>query len=379
MGKQARFARKGLLATWLHSTFWEDAVHVELLDWTLYEMKTCFYRKHLELLPKRFHIVDLKRWLADSLDCYDYLTWKDKCFTGPPEAARTCEKTDSQHKCIRRISARYCPTKNLERRAARAVERIGQADGPGPGCVYDIPPQHFQCWTCIEFLQAVTKSIEGLTLVPAYLFTCVDCGGDKEPVNLGHGDSSAMFDEVVEAVASDAFDASRRRVEHKTECVGVAIQRSGHHHAWLCVKRGEPMPPEKVQNARGIHVLLDEETASVLEYSAQTAISRVGKQILRRKRGVSMGSPLSPARSGLVCRREERRFLRGDTWAAWGTPHLRHLGIPLHKLRFLVRIADDDCAGSSLHCGTCLSRLGRQVFTKRRWFTRATSLDQRSR
>ena len=87
------------------------------------------------------------------------------------------------------------------------------------------------------------------------------------------------------------------------------------------------MLPERVQQVRGISILLDEETAKVLDYSAQTAISRMGKHVIRRKRGASMGSPLSPAKSGLVYREHECNLLRDDPWEACGLSHLRALGL----------------------------------------------------
>ena len=56
-----------------------------------------------------------------------------------------------------------------------------------------------------------------------------------------------------------------------------------------------------------------------------------------------MGSSSSPAKSGLVYRRKERRFYRrGLGGEKWKAARARASGIPLHKMVLQVRIADDD-------------------------------------
>ena len=76
-----------------------------------------------------------------------------------------------------------------------------------------------------------------------------------------------------------------------------------------------------------------------------------------------MGSSPSPAKSGLVYRDRERKFLLSeDFWDRWGLSKLKNLGIPLHRLATMVRIADDDAAISSVLCSECVSKLGSSVY-----------------
>ena len=86
----------------------------------------------------------------------------------------------------------------MERLAARATECLGQSDGAGSGNAAHRPPQHFQSWSVNQFLTSVANIIEELEIVPGVVDTCVNCGCPKEPLNASHGDSSAMFDEVLE-------------------------------------------------------------------------------------------------------------------------------------------------------------------------------------
>ena len=69
-----------------------------------------------------------------------------------------------------------------------------------------------------------------------------------------------------------------------------------------------------------------------------------------------MGSSPSPAKSGLVYRDRERKFLLSeDCWDKWGLSKLKNLGIPLHRLAMMVRIADDDAAIIGVMCRLCFS------------------------
>ena len=105
------------------------------------------------------------------------------------------------------------------------------------------------------------------------------------------------------------FSKMRRRVEHATGYRAVAIQRSGKHHAWLALRGTDLTPTARQQQVRGIHMMENERTQRILRYTAETNMSRVGAKVTRRKRGVSMGSSPSPAKSGVVYRHQERRFL----------------------------------------------------------------------
>ena len=89
----------------------------------------------------------------------------------------------------------------MERLAARACERLGQADGARAGNAARRPPRHFQSWSVQDFLSATKNVIEDMLFIPGAIDTCVSCEKSKAPLNASHGDSSAMFDEVEESAA----------------------------------------------------------------------------------------------------------------------------------------------------------------------------------
>ena len=80
-----------------------------------------------------------------------------------------------------------------------------------------------------------------------------------------------------------------------------------------------------------------------------------------------MGSTQSPAKSGVVYRAKERRFLTctdpsQDAWKLWGLEKLRDTGIPLRRVAMMTRIADDDAAVSSVLCKNCVAGMGSAVY-----------------
>ena len=75
-----------------------------------------------------------------------------------------------------------------------------------------------------------------------------------------------------------------------------------------------------------------------------------------------MGPTEFRAKSGVVYRDEERAFLESpDSWERWVLQALKHLGIPLHRLANMCRIADDDLALSSCLCPACTGNMGAGV------------------
>ena len=160
-----------------------------------------------------------------------------------------------------------------------------------------------------------------------------------------------MFDEILEEEVNSSFTAMKARVEASSGCIAVAVQRGGKHRAWLTEcqwvgRRRQPLS-QRQQQVKGIRVIRNEVTARVLKYVGVTNVSRVGRHFFRRRRGVAMGSTQSPAKSGVVYRAKERRFLTctdpsQDAWKLWGLEKLRNTGIPLRRVAMMTRIADDD-------------------------------------
>ena len=92
-----------------------------------------------------------------------------------------------------------------------------------------------------QFLTSLVNIREELEIVSGAGDTCVACKGPKEPLNAAHGDSSAMFDEVLETKEDASYRRMRRRVEAATGCVSVTLQRTGKHRSWPTAlgRRGE--------------------------------------------------------------------------------------------------------------------------------------------
>ena len=76
-----------------------------------------------------------------------------------------------------------------------------------------------------------------------------------------------------------------------------------------------------------------------------------------------MGASSSPAESGIIYRAHERRFLHHRRlWQRLGLARIASWGIPLRKLFFAARIADDGLMGSSVLCPSCVSRVGQLTY-----------------
>jgi hypothetical protein len=174
---------------------------------------------------------------------------------------------------------------------------MGARDGVPSGDPAGRRPHHFQRWTTESFCDAVCECLNGMHFIPDFFSVCAVCGQDKDLLSLGHGDSSAMFDEVLEQESLGAFDELRTRVEERTQTVAAAVQRSGNHRAWLT---SDGDLTERQQQTRGIHLVPYDHARQLLNYTAETNYSRVGKHVIRREKGVAMGSPQSPCKSGLV-------------------------------------------------------------------------------
>lgn len=360
-GRSGAVCHQNLLSVWLHKTFFRDPDHIEVTNLSVYEMKAGIYRIHLQMVPDEFQVHSFARWIADSCDAVDFLAYKEKCFAGEGDCVRTCEKAAEQHECIRRISTRFLPTKGAEQLAARASECIGKADGTHPGDARGRRPHHCQVRSCEEFMTATRNILEQLIYIPGLVDTCAACGGPKGPTSVAHGDSSAMFDEVEEDEALRNYDDAADRVSVRTGTNGVAVQSGVKPRSWLTSVT--PLSARQ-QKARGIRVISNEKTRKLLEYDARSALSRIGRRVLRRRKGVAMGSPQSPSKSGFVYRGHERRFLLtpGRAWQLLGLQRLQNLNIPLHKLLQSVRIADDDLTCSSVLCPTCTGAVGSKIY-----------------
>lgn len=258
------------------------------------------------------------------------------------------------HLCFRRISANMLPVQKFERQAARAVEAFGRDAGRGPGGLE--AADHFQVWSVDEFVSRMFSAFRHLIILRPYLDECIQCHSRKGLVSLAHGDSSQMYDEVVESVVSDSFEeqSAREIAKRRPNTVTVSTGRRGRSFM------GGSVHPKKGKKRPGMRVWTRPLVSRMLKFSAKTAVSRVGKHVFRRLRGVTMGGSLSPAKAGQVYRHFERRFLRSRAaWRRWGMACLQHQPPgPISRVVSAVRIADDDIAMSAVHCATCLARLG---------------------
>lgn len=355
---------RGFLYTWFDRIFWHDDDHIEHLDLTPDQMRYRLYWLHLAHVPEEFQIKSWKAW--ESADVSDYIEPKEKCFSA---GCRTCTKAldDPCHKCFRRISSHLLPTKNLERTAARCVECLGKHDGRNPITPGDEDVDHYQVWNCDDFTDGVKRGLSGLEFLPEFLNVCIECRGPKGLVSFSHGDSSAMYDAIREEETVSCFDKSRRRVECRTQKTGVTIMSGRHHHAFLAGgPRDGERRPHRVRNRRllGSRFIGNKKTRSILVYSGVACFSRIGRHVFRRKQGVTMGGPLSPAKSGLVYRQRERTFNRHPRrWNMWSMGRLQGLGRPMRCFTFAVRIADDDFVASSVHCPACTGKKLEKVYT----------------
>ena len=222
------------LACWLRQEFFEDPDHVELLYWIPESVRCHLYLMHLMLLPARIHVFDWGKW--SGCEFYSYLTFKEKC---PVDGLRTAQKPVGQHRCVRRASASFLPVRAAELLAARGMEAMAKADGYGPTDRLDRDPHHHQVFSCQELVTAIQLMFYEMEFFGDCLTCCALCHGGKPPPVAVHGDSSAMYDEVLEAVVEEEYEKMKQRGSNRTgghQAVGV--QRDGNHQAYLC-GRGE--------------------------------------------------------------------------------------------------------------------------------------------
>ena len=99
--------------------------------------------------------------------------------------------------------------------AARCVECLGQHDGRGPAVLKEPTqdPDHFQCWSMDSAILALRWGITDLAFEIEFLDQCAVCSEPKPLVSFSHGDSSAMYDEILEEEVMRDFCRMRTRVE----------------------------------------------------------------------------------------------------------------------------------------------------------------------
>lgn len=368
VAKAGLLMHKGCLFSWTDHIFWHGDTHIEHLQMTPDQLRYKLYLLHMVHLDEEFWVRDYKR--RQAADVADYLQFKAKCFE---ENHRVCEKplTDPSHKCCRRISSYRLPTCYVERTAARAIECLRPHDGLGPASAEVVAgkkdPTHFQTWTVDDFIVAIRAGLENLRFEPAFLDCCIECSQLKPLVSPSHGDASATFDEILETETASSFDKMSRRVEPSTQKYGVSIVGGRKHYALRSGEKGDlTRRPFRVRSraVQYVKFLHDRKCRKVLVYSGQTNYSRIGRHIFRRRKGVTMGGPLSPAKAGLVYRQRERVFLRGPRrWADWHLSALQRPAVRLSDFCFAARIADDGVAASSAHCPSCSGKKLSAVYT----------------
>lgn len=339
----------GCLGVWLHHTYWKDTEHIEFTpELTPDDMIRQLYDLRKELLPARFLKTRLALWSSKMI--YGYINLKAKCFE---DGRRTCTKPG--HVCVRRVSANLLPTKTGERCAARALDAIGR-DEQGPGT--HLPALHYQVYSCDEFVKALSSAFQNLILVPAFLSTCIQCEGHKPPISIAHGDSSQMYDEVDEDECLTIHDENTVRGLRRGRPNTVSTARGKKCRTFM----GGAVDPKK--RPHDMEVLTRAEIRRWMTYS-KCSVSRIGRHVFKRKRGVTMGGSSSPAKAGLLYRNRERRFLKSRrSWYRCGMGALARFPPPgpISRIFPTIRIADDDISLSAVHCPTCLGSLGSKVY-----------------
>ena len=319
---------------------------------------------HLFLLPEKLQVPDRSKWSERMI--YDYLNVKGKCFLDAlisvnsqaalPSSSGCCSTHTCQkqgHMCMRRISANLTPAKDAETVAARAIEKMAQDEKVGPS-KKGVEYEHFQVWSCDEFVSAVQFAFSELRVIPQFLGCCIECGKAKDVFSLAHGDSSNMFDEVEESEAVESFDDFNLRTDRQRKPEKMTIRKGKRGRAWF----GGTF----AGNNREV-VLKRTEVRQFLVFSGKIAYSRIGRHVFRRRRGVVMGGGLSPCKSGLVYRKQERAFLLSrKRRRLWGMQRLCETGHWLTDYVRTVRIADDDVTISTLHCCECTGKKPSRVY-----------------
>lgn len=356
------------LTVWIHHMYFHDDDHLEFVAWSPDELISYMYFMHLALLPERFHTRDRQKWLVEQV--YEYITFKRKCFL--EDHKHTCEKPN--HVCCRRIGANMTPIQEAESLAGRAIDMMARSEACGP-LAPAASVRHFQTWTCEEFTDALHTSFRRLVFVRAFLTSCIECGEQKDLMSVAHGDSSAMYDEVLEDSAQEGYDELNERA--------TACRKPEHITVRKGLKGKARWGAKKCKTGREV-VFSRNELRRVLVFSHRIAYNRIGKHVFRRKKGVPMGGGASGIKAGLVYRRHERRFLRRPrvAWRKWGLARLaRFPPAALTQLVAPIRIADDDFTISTVHCPVCTSRLLSRVYPPpllhgaEEWGTRARVID----
>lgn len=143
------------------------------------------------------------------------------------------------------------------------------------------------------------EEFDGLDAAPEFRCRCQLCGRKKEGARLLRADASQQFKTITPAMVRTGVRGVGTRVKMRFRCSKITEMPSGagrRKKTFVLSKGGV--------RRRGVRSwsfgFRGCELEQVVNWTTGHTLSRIGKHLLRRKRGVPMGSSISPAKASLA-------------------------------------------------------------------------------
>ena len=140
---------------------------------------------YMDCLPVRFrrYVGAAARWSGQYLP-YLYITFKHKCFKGPPDSPHTCDLPG--HSCVRKIVSYF---RIYGRRKHRTIHRAAQVG------LQQL--KTWECWSLKDAPKQLRERYDGLIYTEANRHVCVFCGGRKKAVTCRVKDASQAYEQTL--------------------------------------------------------------------------------------------------------------------------------------------------------------------------------------
>lgn len=291
----------------------------------------------------------------------EYLNLKEKCCSRDASGIMrlTCQR---EHSHWREVSVQNNPYRSEVQSAARAVDYLNRAD---PQKSYSSEGLHMA-------RKEIQQAYDALNKDARYVCRCRRCGKAKDPLSLLRGDGTQMFKEVEHAEVLRGFRETAGRVSRAYGMSAVFEDRAAPKakgprlaktvffskkcRVWTFGhSKSAPVPhPWKIRGENGRSL------EGMLRGTGAMTLSRLGRHLLQRLRGVEMGGSASPTKANLVFSTHERRRRRrrGRLLREKFIMQDEHLDSVIGGVRY----ADDLLLLSTLLCTHCLEEYGRSLY-----------------
>ena len=287
----------------------------------------------------------------------EYTNIKEKCCAPDTEGVTrlSCQRP---HSHWREVSVQNTPYRTELQSAARAVEHINRAD----------PAPSFSSQGLHVIRSELQLAYDTLQKPLEWRCACRRCGEEKPPTSLLRGDGTQMFKEVENSEVLRSFQESAGRVQvaYGMRAVVETMKdpkirgprfakipfRSRKMRVWsFGWPRNEPFPVAlRAQGDDGRSL------ERMLRATSHMRLSKLGRHLLERLRGVEMGGSASPVKANIVFSAHERRRLKDVTGLI--TEGFLLQGECVESVVGGVRYADDLVLLSGVLCPACLGTFG---------------------